>query len=402
MMKKYIERPRYFEKLLPFIGKPIIKVLVGQRRVGKSYLLQQVAEYVTRKKLGPIIFIDKESDEFHHVIDAVSLSAHINAQSKKHAADKYFVFIDEVQEITGFENSIRSFAAKDEYELFITGSNSDILSGELSSRLSGRYIEIPVYSLDFSEFCTFHSLTPSHESLDLFLKFGGMPFLRHLDLNESQAFEYLKVVATNIIYKDIVSRYNIRNVSFLDDLIYFLADNIGRKVNAKRITDFLHSQRIKVSVNTVLDYLKYLCMSCVVLPVHRVDLRGKKTFEVQEKYYFQDLGIRNALTGFRISDMGQLLENVVYNHLVIHGFKVATGDWKTREIDFVATRNHEKIYIQVAYLLVEESTIQREFGNLLEIQDNYPKMVISMDNAGGHSIEGVEHLHLFDFLMQQL
>lgn len=396
-MKKTIHREKYHKRILPFAGKPVIKAITGQRRVGKSSLLHQVMVQIAEKPDQSVIWIDKEEEAFRSIVDADSLISHIKEHSLPNQ-DKTTIIIDEIQEIADFETAIRSFAAKEQYDIYITGSNSDMLSGELSSRLTGRFVEVPVYGLDFNEFCTFHDKEQNAESLKQFLKFGGMPFLRHLELVDEQAFEYLQSVAMNVVYKDIIARYNIRNVAFLDRLLYFLARNVGSMVKAKNISDFLKSQKVSNSVNTVLDYLEYLSTSHLVMPVKRLDIRGKKTFEVGEKYYFQDTGIRNALSGYRISDIGQIMENVVWHHLVSHGYEVFTGDRAGREIDFVAIRNNERIYIQVAYLLANESTVAREFGNLLAIRDNYRKMVVSMDDFAGGSHEGIEHVRLIDFL----
>ncbi len=396
-MKKVIHREKYHKRILPFAGKPVIKAITGQRRVGKSSFLHQVMGQIAKKPDQSVIWIDKEDEAFRSIADAGSLISHIKEHSLPNQ-DKTTIIIDEIQEIADFETAIRSFAAKEKYDIYITGSNSDMLSGELSSRLTGRFVEVPVYGLDFNEFCTFHDKEQNAESLKQFLIFGGMPFLRHLELVDEQAFEYLQSVAMNVVYKDIIARYNIRNVAFLDRLLYFLAGNVGSMVKAKKISDFLKFQQVSISVNTVLDYLKYLSASHLVMPVKRLDIRGKKTFEVGEKYYFQDTGIRNALSGYRISDIGQIMENVVWHHLVSHGYEVFTGDRAGWEIDFVAIRNNERIYIQVAYLLANESTVAREFGNLLAIRDNYRKMVVSMDDFAGGSHEGIEHVRLIDFL----
>jgi len=396
-MKEYIPRIKYDDHIQPFIGKPVIKVLIGQRRVGKSYLLVQVQDAIKQAGGGcNFIYVDKEDDVFSHIVTAADLTEHIKSNSRDDAVN--YVLVDEIQEIEDFENSIRSFAAKPNYDIYISGSNSQLLSGELATRLSGRYIEIRVYSLDFREFTTFNSLESDPDRLRLFLKYGGMPFLRHLELKEDIAFEYLKNVFASILYRDIVARYNIRNVNFLDRLVHFVADNIGSMLNAKKISDYLKSQRVNISVNVVLDYLSYLTNSQVVIPVKRMDMKGKRMFEIGEKYYFQDLGIRNALAGFRPSDMGKLVENCVFNHLISHGYQVFTGDWQQREIDFVAEKNNERVYIQAAYLLTEPSTVEREFGNLALIQDNYPKWVVSMDASFSNTINGIGHWNLERFL----
>jgi predicted AAA+ superfamily ATPase len=374
-------------------------VLIGQRRVGKSYLLRQVQTEIGATSASyNLILIDKEREDFRQITNDIELSAYIHSKAVTTPGVINYVFIDEVQEIKDFENSVRSFAAQPNYDLYITGSNSEILSGELATRLSGRHIEIPVFSLDFKEFLTFHDLESNQENLHLFLKYGGMPFLRNLELRDELAFEYLKNVFTSILYRDILTRYNIRNVNFLDRLIRFIADNIGSILNAKKVSDYLKSQKINISVNTVLDYLGYLVNSQIIVPVKRIDLKGKRNFEVGEKYYFQDLGMRNALAGFRIYDLGKLIENCVFHHLISNGFTVFTGDWQTQEIDFVAEKNNERVYIQVAYLLTEPSTIDREFGNLAVIPDNYRKLVVSMDPSFTNTVNGIEHWNLLRFL----
>lgn len=397
-MKDYIGRSKYNARIQPFIGKALTKVLIGQRRVGKSYLLRQVRDEISQMGNCNFIVIDKENEEFSHIGTSANLSTYIKTKAVMEDGVTNYVFVDEIQEIVDFENSIRSFAAQPNFDVYITGSNSEILSGELATRLSGRYIQIPVFSLDFQEFTLFHSLDKNTESLNLFLKYGGMPFLRNLALTDELVFEYLKNVFNSILYRDIVTRYNIRNVNFLDRLIRFTADNIGSMLNAKKISDYLKSQQIKISVNSVLDYLSYLVNAQVIVPVKRMDLRGKRTFEIGEKYYFQDLGMRNALSGYRISDMGKLMENCVFLHLISHGYKVFTGDWQQREIDFVAEKNNERVYIQVAYLLTEQSTVDREFGNLNLITDHYKKIVVSMDAQSSNTLNGVEHWSLLRFL----
>ncbi|MFZ4634593.1 MAG: ATP-binding protein [Saprospiraceae bacterium] len=397
-MKTHISRPKYDARIQPYVRTELIKVLIGQRRVGKSYLLRQVRDEMARQGGYHFIYIDKENDDFAHLVTASDLSAYIRSQAVAQPGIVNCIMVDEVQEIIGFEQSIRSFAARPDFDVYITGSNSDMLSGELATRLSGRYIEIPVYSLDYTEFILFHGLENNANSLDAFLTYGGMPFLRNLLLEDEPVFEYLKNVFTSILYRDVLTRHNIRNVNFLDRLIHYTADNIGNVLNAKKISDYLKSQRVNISVNSVLDYLSYLVSSQVIVAVKRIDLKGKRMFEIGEKYYFQDLGIRNALSGYRTSDIGQRMENAVFHHLISHGYTVFTGDWQQREIDFVAEKNNERVYIQVAYLLSEPSTVEREFGNLELIQDNYRKMVVSMDAPGRNTVNGIEHWSLLQFL----
>jgi hypothetical protein len=397
-MKDLVIRPKYFSLVKPFINTSLIKVFIGQRRVGKSCIMKQIRDDIRSNTEGNIIYIDKEDEEFNYIKTSTELSQYINDNVSQNKDIKNYIFIDEIQEIQDFENSIRSFAAKPNFDIYISGSNSEILSGELAGRLSGRYIEIPVYSLDYTEFLEFHKLSSDSESLNKYLRYGGLPFLKHLQLDDDPAFEYLKNIFTSILYRDVISRYSIRNANFLDRLIHYAADNIGNILNAKKISDYLKSHKTNISVNSVLDYLSHLVNSQIIIPVKRYDIKGKRIFEIGEKYYFQDLGIRNAINGYRVGDIGKIIENAVANYLVSHGYSIFTGDWQTKEIDFIAMKNNEKVYIQVAYLLNDPSTIDREFGNLQYIDDNYPKMVISMDSQTMNTIDGIEHWNLLNFL----
>lgn len=394
------DRPKYLDTMEPWLGKPLIKVLSGQRRTGKSFLLkliQQKAAQLPGKHHH--IRIDLENESNFHIRTPEDLSAHIRQEMLGHPADRYNIYIDEIQEIDGFERVVRSLAAQDNLDIWITGSNSDMLSGELASRLSGRYVELPVYSLDFNEFCYFHKIPQSQESLQRFLRFGGLPFLIHLDPEEPVVYDYLRNIIDTVVYKDVISRYQIRNVRFLSDLLVYLADTTGSLLSAKKISDYLKSQRITISVNAVLDYLNYLVSAQIVYRVPRFDIRGRKHFEVGEKYYFQDIGIRNALTGYRVTDIAQVMESVVHHHLKSHGYEVQVGRDQQREIDFVARKKVETVYLQVCYLLASPETIEREFGNLKAIRDNYRKMVISMDADSQSTIDGIEHMSLLTFLM---
>lgn len=395
------DRPKYLNKMERWLGKPLIKVLSGQRRTGKSFLLKRIQEKAEKLPGSHHhIRIDMEHEANFHIRTAEDLSAHIRRQMDAKQADRYFIYIDEIQEIEGFEGVVRSLAAQQHIDLWITGSNADMLSGELATRLSGRYIDIPVYSLDFEEFCRFHGLPGEQAALQKFLRFGGLPFLIHLGLEDEIVYDYLRNILDTVVYKDVISRWQIRNVRFLNDLLVYSADTTGSLLSAKKISDYLKSQRITVSVNAVLDYLSYLVSAQVLYKVPRYDIRGRKHFEIGEKYYFQDTGIRNAITGYRITDIAQIMENVVHHHLKSHGFEVLIGKDQQREIDFVARRQGETVYVQVAYLLSSPETIEREFGNLKAIPDNYPKIVVSMDENSPATHEGIRHLSLLSFLTE--
>lgn len=395
--KNIIPRPYYLDKIKPFIGKNIIKVLTGQRRVGKSYLLLQVMEII--KKDDPtahILYINKEDLAFSFLLSEEDLHTYVLENLKEQQTN--YVFIDEIQEVKNFEKTLRSLQLRDNIDLYCTGSNANLLSGELSSLLSGRYMEITVYSLSFPEFLIFHKLEKNEESLGKYMKYGGLPYLIHLPLEEATAFEYLKNIYSTIVYRDIINRYEIRNTKFLEQLVRFLCSNTGSLFSAKKISDFLKSQRINMSPNQVQNYISYLASAFLIHRVERYDMVGKRIFGFGEKYYFENLGIRNGIWGYRVEDEGKIMENMVYNHLLYEGFEVKTGNMDNKEIDFVAQKNNEKLYLQVALTIREKKTLEREFGNLLKIDDNYPKKVITLEGFSGNTYKGIENIKLIDFL----
>ncbi len=395
-LKDFVNRDLYAGKINPFIDKDIIKVLTGQRRVGKSYIIYQVINKIKNNNpRNNIIYINKELSDFDFIKNYDDLNQFVREMS---VPGKNYLFIDEVQDITDFGKSLRNLLAAGIYDIYCTGSNSQLLSGDIAGHLSGRYIEIKVYSLSYNEFLQFHKLDAGASSLNKYLIFGGLPYLIHLKLEQEIVYEYLKNVYATVLFKDVVRRYNIRNGYFLESLVKFLADNIGSFVSARKISKFLKSQNVNMSAQIVLNYLTYLTNSLLIFKVMRQSLRGKKIFEINEKYYFEDWGLRNSIGGFNLVDIGKLMENVVYLHLLICGYHVHVGVINDHEIDFVCERQNETIYVQVAYLITDQSTAEREYGNLLNIKDNYPKYVVSMDEFQGNTYKGIKHLHLSEFL----
>lgn len=394
-----IERPDYIAQVRPYIKKNLIKVISGQRRVGKSYLLFQLMKLIQEtEQKAHIIYINKEDLQFEFIKTAVDLNEYILSQCK---TDQHnYIFIDEIQDISDFEKALRSLLLDENKDLYITGSNAKMLSGELATYLSGRYIEFNVYSLSYPEFLTFHKLDDTDENLGHYFKFGGLPYLINLPLND-QAFEYLKSVYSTIIFRDVVSRYNLRNSVFLEKLVLFLADSIGSLFSAKRISDYLKSQQTNLAPNQIQLYNSYLTSAYIIHEAGRYDIIGKKIFESGSKFYFENTGLRNAIIGYSPKDLGKILENVVYNHLLYLGYTIKVGTMNAQEIDFVCERNGELLYVQVALRLENESTIEREFGNLLLIADNYPKIVVTNDQFTGNTYQGVEHLNIRDFLMRK-
>jgi uncharacterized protein len=398
-MYDLIHREKYIDQVLPFIHKDLIKVFIGQRRVGKSYILKQLMNHLIKVGIEQeqIIFIDKEKYEFDEVKNYHDLIEFV--QNRKNTNKRQYLFIDEVQEIEKFELALREFNSDPHYDVYCTGSNANILSTELATRLSGRYIEFNIYPLSYIEFLKFHKLDKSNESLASYYHFGGLPYLIHLDLQEDIVNEYKRSVINSIILKDIVSRHSIRNTNFLQRLILFLADNIGQITSAKKISDFLKSQNMKISPSVVLNYIDYLCEVFLIYKVKRYDIVGKRVFEIGEKYYFNDLGLRNSLVGFKGNDISKLLENLVFNKLLSDGYEVHVGNINHLEIDFICKKGSDLKYIQVVYLLNDDKVVEREFSNLEKIPDNYEKIVLSMDPILIENRNGIKHLNIIDFLV---
>lgn len=396
---KLIERPVYTDRIIPFIDKPVIKVLTGQRRVGKSYVMLQLMNHI-RNTVGDanIIYINMEMDDFNQIIDHTQLNEYL--KDKWMAGRPNYLFIDEVQEITSFERSLRSLLAKHTCDIYCTGSNANILSGELATYLAGRYMAFHIHSLNYQEFLQFHALENSQDSLLKYLKYGGMPFLANLGLQDDIPFEYLRNVYSTILLKDVVARENIRNVSFLENLVTYLADNVGSLFSARNISKYLKSQQIIISPQLTINYLRALASAYFVHKVLRTEIGGLKIFEVGEKYYFEDIGLRNSIVGFnQRTDLHKLLENAVYLHLLHQGYAVFVGKMGNREIDFTGDKNGAKIYVQVCLTLLHEETVNREFGNLMAIQDNYPKYVVTFNDALlGDNYAGILQKNLIDFL----
>ena len=394
-----IDRPVYTLQIKPFFGQGIIKVLTGQRRVGKSCILQQLMKVIKEEDPSAnIVYINMEFEEFRKIRDDQDLFDFLKDKFLPNV-DNY-LFIDEIQDIDGFENVLRSLQAKESCDIFCTGSNAKILSGELSTYLSGRYIEFHIHSLSYSEFLVFHQLESNNQSLMLYLTYGGMPYLSRLSLTDEMVFEYLRNIYSTILLKDVVKREGIRNVDFLETLVLYTAENVGNLFSANNISKFLKSQRTDISTTQVISYLKALCNAYLINKVGRIEINGLKKFEIGDKYFFEDIGLRNCFSGFNLQrDIHKLMENAVYLHLALLQYDIFVGKHDTREIDFIGIKQGKKIYIQVSYLITDEKIRDREFGNLMAIKDNYPKYVVSLDDFNkGSDIEGIRHVHLSDFL----
>ena len=394
-----INRPDYTDKVLRLFGKGLIIALTGQRRVGKSFIMKQVINQLSVDDNNNIIYVDKEDELFHSISTHTELTQYV----KEHLiADKTnYLFIDEVQNIKEFELTLRSLHSQEACEIVITGSNAKMLSSELSTYLSGRCMEYYIQSLDYTEFLKFHQLPDNDQSLISYLTYGGMPQLYRIGLQEEDLVnDYLQNVYNTIILKDIVEREDIRNAPLLKNLVRFVSDNVGKPFSATNIVNYLKSQRVDSSTKVIINYLDYLCNAFIIHRVSRYDIHGKRLFEVKDKYYFEDIGIRNSLVqGGLAQSMEKVIENAIYLRLTRLGYNVTVGYLQKAEIDFVATKGEQTIYVQATYLLANEETVTREFGNLALIKDNFPKYVVSMDSLySGTNFQGIHHMHLRDFL----
>ncbi len=393
----------YINRITRQLNRGMILVLVGQRRVGKSFLLKSLADWLAKNKPDAnVIFIDKDFDRYNFIKTADDLYAYV-VEKLSGDADNYLL-IDEVQDINGYEIALRSLYAEDRCQIIVTGSNAYMFSSEIATKFSGRYIEIPVMSLGYMEFLTFHNIHDSHESLIKYLQFGGMPGLANYKFDELPEIKaYLQGVYNTIVLKDIVAREQIRNFKFLENLLLFLADNTGQPVSVNSIVKYLKAQGTKVTNDIAAKYIKAISNAFIADSVSRYDIHGKRIFELIEKHYFSDHGLRNSITNEMPNVFGsieKIMENVVRNHLFIQNFEVYVGVLPSGEIDFVAKKGNQVIYFQVAYKLSSPENIRREFGNLKAIKDNYPKYVVTMEDITGPLKEypGINHIHLREFL----
>lgn len=398
-----IRRQSYIDKIEKYLGKETIIVLVGQRRVGKSCILKMIRDEKMADSDNNVIYIDKEKWQY----DAIQTYRDLNEYIEKHwANDKYnYILIDEVQDIEEFERSVRSFRTEPNTDIIITGSNASMLSNELSTLIGGRYKEIYIQSLSYNEFMEFHNLSDNDESLSLYIQYGGMPGLAKIGLEEDDAREYQIDIYHTVLLKDVIMRNQIRNVPFLENLVRFLADNIGKLISANSIAKYMKSQGESITSSVVINYISFLCEAYILHKVNRYDIHGKRVFENNDKFYFEDNGVRNAIAGgTREGDIEKVIENIIYEHLIRLGYQVYVGQLQAGEIDFVCTKPEgQRIYVQASFIIAEQATREREFGNLRSIKDNYPKYVISMTPLlTKNDDDGITHIHLRKFLREGL
>lgn len=397
-----IIRQSYLDKIEKYIGKETIIVLVGQRRVGKSCMLQIVRDQKMSDSGNNVIFIDKEKREFDNIKNYNDLNDFIEERFDK--GKHNFILIDEVQDIEGFERSVRSYRTEENTDIIITGSNAKMLSSDLATLIGGRYKEIYIQPLSYLEFLQFHKLQDSEDSLAKYMKYGGLPGLAKMGLEEDDVREYHSDIYNTVLLKDVIMRHEIRNVQFLENLVRFIADNVGQLVSANSISKFMKSQNESVTSTVIMNYIAYLCEAYMIKKVNRFDIHGKRLFVNNDKFYFEDHGLRNTLAGgTRENDIEKVIENIVFQQLVRLGYDVKVGKLPSGEVDFVCSKpNGKLIYVQASYLIATDETRKREFGNLGAIKDNYPKYVISMNPLLTKSdYDGITHIHLRTFLTEE-
>ena len=400
------KRELYIKKIRPYIDKPFIKVLTGIRRSGKSVILKLLKKEFLEKGIleDHIIYINFENLDYSDIDDAKKLDQYV--KSKILDKDRYYLLLDEIQEVKGWERAINSLMASTNSDIYITGSNSKLLSSELATYIAGRYIEIKIYTLSFREYLEFKGLNKDNcdikKELKEFIRMGGFPAISIGNYEHDEAYELIKDIYSSAILRDTVQRYNIRNVELLERVVKFVFDNIGNIFSAKNVADYFKSQQRKVDLNTIYNYLNALESAYIIQKIQRYDIKGKEILQTNEKYFVGDHSLIYGVMGYKDRMISGILENIVLNELLKRGYKVYVGKLGNKEVDFIAEKKEDKIYIQVTYILGNsQSTIDREFNPLLEIHDHYHKYVVSMDDFWSDNIEGVKHKNLAEFLLME-
>jgi len=397
-----IFRNTYLEKIRPFIGKPLVKVLTGIRRSGKSTVLKMLKDELLSQGIAneQIIMLNFESFTVMELTDAAKLYAFL--QQKITTGTKFYLLFDEIQEVGSWEKVVNSLLVDFDCDIYITGSNSHLLSSELSTFLAGRYVEIPIFTLSFAEFLDFRSYYFPNEipaDFEKYLRFGGFPVIHTADYSLETANRVVSDIYSSVILRDTVQRHNIRDIELLERVVRYAFDNIGNTFSGKNVADYFKNQQRRIDINTVYNYLKALEGSFILYRVPRYDIKGKEILKTQEKFYVGDISLVYATMGFRDRMIAGILENIVLLEMKRRGYQVFVGKFDNKEIDFVCEKNGEKMYIQVCYKLESEQTVEREFSPLLAITDNYPKYVVTMDDFWKDNIQGIEHKHIKDFLL---
>ena len=398
-----IIREKYLSQIRPFYDQDLIKVIVGVRRCGKSVLLLQIIDELKEKGISDsqIIYINFEYEDYSFIKNDIDLHNYI--KEKIVNKNKYYLFFDEIQNVENWEKAVNSFKASNNVSIFITGSNSDLLSGELATHIAGRYVSFKTYPFTFKEVCKLKNITNKQnidEAFDDYINWGGMP-QRFMMTDEIQTRTYLSDLYNSILVKDIIARFNIKDLDLFNRIVEYIVTTPAQNFSAESLSNyFLNKSEREVSKITLYNYLEYMAKAMLINKVDRYDVRGKRILNGKYKYYLTDLGFGQIMSTGKRPQLGAYLENIVYNELLSSGYDIKVGNLENGEIDFIATKIKEKIYIQVAYLLADNSVVEREFGAFKHIEDNYPKYVLTMDKFD-FSQDGIIHKNIVDWLLEE-
>jgi len=400
-----IIRQNYLSKVLKWAEQPIIKVLTGVRRSGKSYLMKMVQNTLLERGIeqSKIIYINFELLAFFSIRNFHKLDQYIHELTNSNKGLSY-IFIDEIQNCEGWELAVASLLAEERFDIYISGSNASMLTGDLATNIAGRYIEIQVYPLSFSEYCLFADelkwpKMAIDERFNQFIKYGGFPGLANVIAEDEARVQYLNGIRNTVVLRDVIQRHNIRDSLLLEHVLLYVLDNIGQIFSAKKVSDYLKNNSRTVSFDAVSSYLKALEDAKIIYAASRYNIKGKIIMSRLDKYYVCDLGLRYAEIGYRDNDIAQVLENIIYTELCYRGYQVFVGKEGEREVDFIADKGDERHYYQVCYYLATEAVREREYNSLLAINDSYPKTVLSMDRLPMGVVEGIRHKNIIDFLL---
>ncbi|MGD9992098.1 MAG: ATP-binding protein [Salinivirgaceae bacterium] len=405
MKNKILNREIYLNQLTGFINKPFIKVISGIRRSGKSVLLKLLKNELLLQGVAEqnIIYINFESFEFSDIVNANQLYNYVKLKIANQ--NTYYLLFDEIQEVAHWEKAINSFSVDFNTDIYITGSNSHLLSSELATFLSGRYILLTIYTLSFREYLQFKkvysndTIKDNYTEFEEYLRLGGFPSVHSSLFTREQAYKIVYDIYSSVILRDVIQRHKFRDIELLERVVKYVFDNVGNNFSAKNISDYFKSQNRKLDINTIYNYLNALESSYIIYRIPRYNIKGKEILKTNEKYFVGDQSLLYALMGYKDRLISGVLENIVMLELNRRGYMVYVGKLDDLEIDFVAEKQNQRIYIQIAYKMTEEATIEREYKSLLKIKDNYPKYVLTMDKTWKDTIEGIEHKHIVDFLL---
>ena len=402
-----IARELYMKQIRPFMNRPFAKVIAGIRRCGKSVVLQLIADELEHQGVAVerIVYMNFESFEWMDIADAKALYRYIKDRVEK-TEGRVYILLDEIQEVKDWEKAVNSFLVDWDVDVYVTGSNSRLLSSELSTYLAGRYVSFHIMPLSFNEYLLFHGIESENkenlrEEFRKYLRMGGFPAVHTANYSYDAVYKLVYDIYSSVILRDTVQRHSIRNVELLERVVRFVFDNIGNRLNAKNIADYFKSQQRRVDINTVYNYLEALQGAFIIRRVPRYDIKGKDLLQTNEKYFVSDLSLIYAVMGYKDRMISGALENLVYWEMRRRGYDTYIGKQDKREVDFVGIRRDEKIYVQVTYRMESDATVEREYAPLLAISDHYPKYVVSMDDVWQDNIEGVRHWHIADFLTNE-